>query len=270
MRDSELIIAVKGAGEMATGVAVALFSAGFKRIVMFEKPLPFAVRRTVAFCEAIPEGKQTVEGICGLRINSEAELLEAWKKDCIGICADPSWELLKKIKPQVLIDATIAKRNLGTTKSDAPLVIGLGPGFTADKDVHVVIETQRGHNLGRMIDNGSAAPNTSEPEMVMGHTYSRVLRAPKAGVVKALKQIGDLVTKDEIVMYIDELPVTATISGVLRGAIASGLNVPQNCKIGDIDPRNNPEYCFFVSDKARSLGGAVLTALCRWKNTVNI
>ena len=257
----ELPIVIKGAGEMATGVATVLYSAGFHKLVMFDIPNPLAVRRTVSFCEALREGEQTVEGIHAVRVDSLEALHAAWQAGSIGIWSDPTWAMLPAIHPHVVVDATIAKQNLGTHMGEAPLVLGLGPGFVAGQGVHVVIETQRGHTLGRIIRQGAATPNTGEPEAVMGHTFSRVLRAPVAGAVTPLKELGDTITQGEIVMQVADQPVLAELSGVLRGCIAPGVSVPAGCKIGDIDPRGDASYCFIVSDKARSLGGAVLTAV---------
>ena len=257
----DMPIVIKGAGEMATGVAMVLYNAGFHNLVMFDRPAPLAVRRTVSFCEALRTGEQTVEGIHAVQVSSLDALHAAWQAGSIGICGDPTWAMLPAVHPHVVVDATIAKHNLGTHMREAPLVLGLGPGFVAGQDVHAVIETQRGHTLGRIIWQGAALPNTGEPEAVMGHTFRRVLRAPVAGEVTPLKELGDTITQGETVMQVADQPVLAEISGVLRGCIAPGVTVPAGCKIGDIDPRGDAAYCFTVSDKARSLGGAVLTAV---------
>ncbi len=264
MSMTDTIIAVKGAGEMASGVAVSLFQAGFRRILMLDKTPPLAVRRTVSFCQALADDWQSVEGVRAVRVVTSEDLAAAWDRDVIGVCDDPQWLWLQKLRPQVVVDAIIAKKNLGTSTADAALVIALGPGFVAGKDAHAVIETQRGHDLGRILYTGSARPDTGEPAPVMGHSRDRVLRAPCAGTVEALKDIGESVRAGDIVLRVDGRNVAAAIGGVLRGAITSGAVVPQGCKIGDIDPRDRREYCFTVSDKARALGGAVLTAVLGW------
>ncbi len=264
MRPTDLrkcIIGIKGAGEMATGIAVRLKKAGFSKIFMMEIENPLAVRRTVSFCEAILDGTAVVEGIEGVRARGNNEILDAWDKGQIAIAGDPEWDLLSQVCPDVVVDAIIAKKNLGTTLSDAPLVIGLGPGFTAQGDVHRVIETMRGHDLGRVIDKGSALADTGIPGSIGGHTVDRVLRAPCSGIFHSERIITEKIFVGDVIGSVEGIEVVAKVGGVLRGLIRSGTKVRESVKIGDIDPRGNVEYCFSVSDKSRALGGAVLEAV---------
>lgn len=258
---NERVIIIKGAGEMATGVACRLHGANFRRILMLEVPAPLAVRRKVSFCEAIHDRAMTVEGIGAVRVDDEAELQEAWDRGRIAVTVDPEGTSVGRYRPDVLIDATLAKRNLGISKGDAPLVVGLGPGFTAGTDCHVVIETNRGHDLGRLITEGMAEADTGIPGDIGGYTKERVLRAPAAGLFTAGKDIGDLVRAGEVIGQVGTAPVTTRIDGVLRGLIRPGTEVRQGLKIGDVDPRGIAGYCHTVSEKARSLGGAVLEAI---------
>lgn len=247
---------------MASGVAVRLYRAGFRRMLLLECEAPLAVRRTVSFCEAVYDGSQSVEGIPARLVRDEAGLHSAWAEECLPVAVDPSWTWIGRLQPRVVVDAIIAKRNMGTHKEEAALVVGIGPGFTAGQDCHVVVESQRGHNLGRLYTSGSAEPNTGIPGNIGGYTLDRVLRAPVAGVVRVHKDIGTLVKAGDAVLSVGDTPVCATIDGVVRGCIRDGLHVPEGTKIGDVDPRGNVDYALTVSEKARSLGGAVLEALC--------
>lgn len=252
---------MKGAGEMATGVACRLYRSGFRRILMLETHFPLAVRREVSFCEAVHDGRKSVEGIEAVRVDDGAGLASAWEKGLIAVMADPKGDTVRSVQPDIFIDATVAKRNLGVAIADAPLVIALGPGFIAGKDCHLVVETNRGHNLGRLIASGEAEPNTGLPGNICGFTIERVLRAPANGPFITTKQIGDLVIKGEVVGRVGTEAVTAPIDGILRGMIRPGSHVTAGLKIGDIDPRREAAYCHTVSEKARALGGAVLEAL---------
>ena len=258
---SERFIVIRGAGEMATGVACRLYSANFTRILMLEIHSPLAVRRRVSFCEAIHEQHVVVEGIEAVRIERDADLSLAWVSREIPVLIDPLAESVRRLKPDVLVDATLAKRNLGTTIADAPLVIALGPGFCVGTDCHVVIETNRGHDLGRLITQGSAATNTGVPGDIGGYTLERVLRAPVDGIFSPRKQIGEMVQKDEVIGWVGEHEVVTAIGGILRGLIRPDSFVSCGLKIGDIDPRGDAGYCNTVSEKARALGGAVLEAI---------
>lgn len=258
---SQLTVCIKGAGEMASGVACRLHSANISNILMLETHHPLAVRRKVSFCEAIHDGLQVVEKITARKISHQDQMHPLWLEKEIPVLVDPEGTALKSFSFDVLIDATLAKKNLGTEIDDASLVIGLGPGFTADRDVHRVIETQRGHNLGRVIDNGKAAPNTGIPGNIGGFTTRRVLRAPAAGCFTPLKSIGDPIAPGDIIATVDNQPVTAEIGGVLRGLIRDGIEVSRGLKLGDVDPRGEVDYCTTVSEKARAVGGAVLEAI---------
>lgn len=259
----ELTIAIKGAGEIASAVAWRLFMAHMKKTVMLELPDPIAVRRRVSFCEAVHEGKQTVEGVDAVPIWDPAEVRGAWETGKIAVAADPEWKMLKTISHDVLIDAVLAKKNLGTRMDDAELVIGLGPGFCAGHDVHLVVETNRGHHLGKIIASGSAQPNTGIPGQIGGFAEERVLRAPVNGQFHPELNIGDPVKKDDVVGAVSGTEVRARIDGVLRGAIRAGTRVPRGLKIADVDPRGVPGYCDTISDKARAISGSVLEAVLR-------
>lgn len=257
----ERVIIIKGAGEQATGIACRLYRANFRRILMLETSYPLAVRRQVSFCEAVHENKMTVEGIEAVRVADESELEAVWAAARIAVLVDPEGKAIHRRRPDILIDATVAKQNLGLSLADAPLVIALGPGFTAGVDCHVVIETNRGHNLGRLITAGTAEANTGIPGNIGGYTSERVLRATADGILTAEKKIGDLVHKGEIIGRIGKAEITANIDGILRGLIRPGSGVTKGLKIGDVDPRGEACYCNTISEKARALGGAVLEAL---------
>ena len=246
---------------MATGVACRLHRSGFRRILMLETVFPLAVRREVSFCEAIHDGRKLVEGIEAVRIDDGTGLTNAWESEMIGLLVDPKGDTVRRVQPDILIDATIAKRNLGLAITDAPLVIALGPGFTAGKDCHIVVETNRGHNLGRLISTGAAEPNTGIPGNIGGFTKERVLRSPSNGLFTSEIKIGDQVAKGEVIGQVGTEAVTASIDGILRGLIRPGSHVTAGLKIGDIDPRGDPAYCYTISEKARALGGAVLEAI---------
>lgn len=253
------MVIIKGAGDLATGVAYRLNKCGLD-VIMTEISSPLVVRRKVSFAEAVYEGTATVEGIQARLAQTVDEALEMLDDNIIPVMVDPEANVVKDLYPQVVVDARMAKRNLGTTIEEAPLVIGLGPGFTAGEDVHAVVETLRGHRLGRVIYGGSAIPDTGSPGNVAGVTRERLLRAPVEGVVVAKRAIGDLVEKGEIVAVIENTPVPAQISGVIRGIIKEGVKVPQGTKIGDIDPRKDAEWDT-ISDKALAVGGGVVEAV---------
>ena len=257
---SETMVVVKGGGEMATGVAHRLARSGF-RVCLTEIAEPQAVRREVAFCEAVFESRKEVDGLVARLVTGEREVLRAWEEKMIPLLVDPECRIREILKPPILVDAILAKRNTGTRLGDASLVIGLGPGFRAGKDVHLVVETNRGHNLGRVIEEGEAEPDTGVPGEIGGYTWERVLRAPASGRFQAKRQIGDAVQKGEQVAEVEGLGVEAPIAGVLRGILRDGLFVPQGMKVGDIDPRGIRTHCFTISDKARAIGGGVLEAI---------
>ncbi|MEI0608394.1 selenium-dependent molybdenum cofactor biosynthesis protein YqeB [Brachyspira pilosicoli] len=265
--NNELVI-VRGAGDLATGVVYSLYKAHFK-VIILETQHPSAIRRKVALSEAVYDGKTKVEDIEAVLVKNYEEALNIIaNKDYkeIPIFIDPNCEILNHIKPTFLIDAIIAKKNLGTNKSMAKYTIALGPGFTAGKDCDIVIETMRGHNLGRMYLEGEAIPNTGIPGNIGGKEAERVIHASSDGIIENIKNIGDFVREKEVIAYINndnkKIEVIAPFEGLLRGIIRDGFKVRNGLKIADIDPRKS-EYdnCFTISDKARNLGGAVLTAM---------
>lgn len=258
---SALTVAVKGAGDLATGIACRLFNANIKKIYFMEAHEPTAIRRKAAFAQAIFGNRIKVEGITACKAHDAGQINSIWEKNCLPVLSDPLWQALDFMPPDVLVDAIIAKKNLGTRITDAPLVLGLGPGFIAGKDAHKVIETRRGHDLGRVIETGSAIENTSLPEPVLGYTRERLVRSVADGPFKAEVTIGDRVKKGDILGTILGCPVRAEINGIVRGLIHEDLVVKTGKKIGDIDPRQEPRYCSSISDKARTLGGAVLEAV---------
>jgi xanthine dehydrogenase accessory factor len=260
------VIGIKGAGEMASAVAWRLYMANFTSIFMMEIPKPLAVRREVSFCEAIYEKSKTIEGVKAVAMSEYERLEGVWEKRYIAVLADPKWTGVKRIRPDVVIDAILAKKNLGTRIDEGNLVIGLGPGFVANNDVHLVIETNRGHHLGRIITKGGAEANTGIPGNICGFTDERVFRAPKKGIFTTQRHIGESIAAGEVIGTIDDQSIRARISGVIRGLIRSGTLVLKGLKLGDIDPRNDPGYCNTISDKARAISGSVLEAILRVYN----
>lgn len=255
---------IKGAGEMASAIAWRLYLANVRHLLMMEVDQPLAVRRGVSFSEAIHDGTKMVEGVCAEKISHIEQLEGVWKKGAIAVMADPRWKSVQKGKPDVLIDAILAKRNLGTRMDEAPLVIGAGPGFTAGRDAHLVIETNRGHHLGRVITSGEAEPNTGIPGNIGGVTLERVLRAPADGVFRAEKAIGDQVGRGETVARIGANKIVAKVDGVIRGLLRHGTPVKTGWKLGDIDPRGDARHCGTISDKARAISGSVLEGILRY------
>jgi xanthine dehydrogenase accessory factor len=257
---SNTTVLVRGGGDLASGTAWRLHRCGFK-VLITEIDHPLAVRRTVSFCEAVFEGRVIIEGVAAALVDSLDQASASWKRHEIPVFVDPVCGIKQSIRPQVLVDGIMAKKNLGTSINDAPLVIGLGPGFTADKDVHYVVETKRGHFLGRTIASGCAEPNTGTPGAVMGITMDRVIHAPRAGLWKPSKEIGTAVKAGDPIGTIDDTQVTTRIDGVLRGAVRGGINVEQGMKLGDVDPRGIRKHCFTLSDKALAIAGGVLEAV---------
>jgi len=260
MTVSNLKVLIRSGGELASATACRLAESHF-RVVMTETAHPEAVRRRVSFCEAIYDEVKHVEGkTCRLVANPEG-VLGCWAKGELAIVIDPAASIKETLRPDVVVDAIIAKRNLGTRISDAPLVIGLGIGFVAGLDVHVVIETNRGHDLGRIIRDGIAEPDTGHPGIIAGYGKERVFRAPQNGVFHTIKGIGDLVAAGDIVAYVDNEPVTVAIPGIIRGLLRDGTPVTKGMKAGDVDPRARLDYCESVSDKGRAIAGGVLEAI---------
>lgn len=260
-RLDELVVLIRGAGEMASGVAHRLHQSHFN-LCMVELSHPLAVRREVSFCEAVYDGEKEVEGVRARYIPRSEQIPSVWKEGKIALLVDPDGkETQRFLKPEVLVDAILAKKNVGTQINDAPLVIGLGPGFIAGKDVHIVVETNRGHNLGKMVVNGAAEPDTGIPGEIGGYTVERVLRTLKKGLFHVECSIGDRISKGSVVAVVDDFPVIAQISGTVRGLLRDGVSVKKGMKVGDIDPRGKREHCFTISDKARAIGGGVLEAI---------
>jgi xanthine dehydrogenase accessory factor len=264
-RKKEGVIVVRGGGDLATGTIYRLHQSGFQ-VVVLEIEAPTVIRTTVSFAQAVYSGMTTVEGVTARRVASLADIQNAFRNGEIPIVIDKNGGKIPELSPIAVIDAIIAKKNLGTTKDMAPIVIGLGPGFEAGKDVDAVVETQRGHYLGSVIYSGFAAENTNIPGNIGGFTEERLIRSNSHGTVYPLKEIGDHVEKGEIVTKVGNQEVQASISGVIRGMINQGLEVAEGFKIGDIDPRNEKVYCHTISDKARSIAGGVLEAFLRLSN----
>lgn len=305
-----LLIICRGAGDLATGIIHRLHRAGHRGIAL-ETDYPAAIRRQVSFCEAVYDGSAVVEGVTARLVPALADaetdtetysgendtpaahiVSEKWDSSAIEavleagevpLLIDPKGESIALLKPDVVVDAIIAKKNLGTTIDMAPLVIGVGPGFTAGQDVHLVIESMRGHNLARIITDGMAQPNTGVPGNIAGFTSERVIHAPAAGYIHDVRKIGDIVQKgDEIArIYPDKesydnalseyVPVNATITGIIRGLIREGYYFRKGFKIADIDPRESEiTNCFTISDKARSIAGSVLEAVSAFEHGVKI
>lgn len=257
-------ILIKGAGDLATGIAVRLYQCGH-RIVMTEIEKPLTVRRMVAFSRAVYEGEAVVEDICGRMVTTLEEAEQVVSDGEIAVIVDPVAEIRNQFQPDVIIDAILAKKNLGTKVTDAPFVIGVGPGFTAGKDCHCVIETKRGHTLGNVIWKGSAIPNTGVPGNVGGYTIERLIRASAPGNMEAIVSIGDMVQEGQVVAYTGGKPVYAKMTGIVRGMLQNDVTVEENLKIGDIDARCERSHCFTISDKARSIGGAALEAVTQFE-----
>ena len=265
MKLNNILVIIRGGGDLATGVAVRLFRAGFP-VMILEVDHPTVIRLPVSFARAVYEGKAIVEGVEAVLIPSWEKAEDTIKQGKIPVLVDPEGYCIEKLSPAVLVDAILAKRNLGTRINQASLVIGLGPGFTAGEDVDVVVETMRGHSLGRVYYQGQAAPDTGVPGEVGGESKRRLLRAPAEGKIIPLHKIGDLVKEGEVIAEVEGVLLKAEISGVLRGLIYPQSWVARGMKVGDIDPRGIKDYCFNVSDKARSLGGAVLEVICAYLN----
>jgi len=260
-----MLILIKGAGDLASGVALRLHRCHFS-IIMTDLPQPTAIRRRVAFSTAIAEGSACVEGIVARRAENSTEALAITAAGEIAVLVDPAAACCQSLQPLVLIDAILAKKNLGTAITDAPLVIALGPGFAAGADCHCVIETQRGHTLGRPLYQGSALPNTGCPGSIGGYTTQRILRSPCSGTFFPLAAIGDTIAAGQRVAWVEDPqgllhPISADIDGILRGVLLPKTSVCAGMKSGDIDPRCLPDACFTVSDKALAIGGGVLEAI---------
>lgn len=252
-------IVLRGGGDLASGAAFRLRRAGFP-VIILELPRPIFVRRTVSYGEAVFTGATTVEGITA-RLTDLAGVDVVLQDGDIPVLVDPEGQYLNALNPAALVDARMEKRPLDTRIDSAPLVIALGPGFTVGRDCHAVVETNRGHFLGRVYQTGSAEPDTGEPGIIGGQGQSRVLRAPAEGLVAAHAQIGDLIAQEQVIAEVGGLPITAAFPGVLRGVIHPTVPVTRGMKIGDLDPRAARDHCFTISDKSLAIGGGVLEAL---------
>ncbi len=255
-----MLICIKGAGDLASGIALRLHHAGFS-IVMTDLPVPLAVRRTVAFSEAIRLGSTTVEDVKAERADNSDQVRDCLARRVIPVLADPEAAIIQELRPEVVVDAIMAKRNLGTSINDAPVVIAVGPGFTAGVDCHAVVETKRGHTLGRVIREGSAIPNTGVPGNIGGQTVNRLIKASADGIFHPEMNIGDIVREGDRVGNVDGIPVYAATDGMIRGLLQDGVPVTEGLKSGDVDPRGKAADYTTVSDKALAIGGGVLEAV---------
>ena len=271
MKKDALII-VRGGGDLATGTIHRLWSAGL-RVLVLETTRPAAIRRQVALCEAVYEGEATVEGLRAVRIEALEQAQSVWAQGAVPVLVDPEGACIARAKPEVVVDAILAKRNLGTRRDMAPLTIALGPGFVAGQDVDAVVETKRGHRLGRIIREGSAIPNTGIPGVIGGYGAERVIHAQAAGIFKNVRVIGDIVEAGDTIAEIwqedgTKLLVQTQITGILRGLLRDGYRVTEHFKVADVDPRKEElSNCFLISDKARCIAGSVLELVCAqlWK-----
>lgn len=262
-----MLVLIRGAGDLASGIALRLHHAKFQ-VVMTDLPQPTAIRRTVCFSQAILHGEAQVEDVTARFAPDPEAVGQILSRGEIPVLADPQCQCLQALRPQVVVDAILAKRNLGTKITDAPCVIGVGPGFTAGVDCHAAIETMRGHTLGRVITEGSPLPNTNIPGLIGGFAGERVLRAPEEGIFHRILEIGAMVKQGDVAGTVDGVPMLCQIDGVLRGILADGVPVHKGMKAGDVDPRGDRSYCHLVSDKALSIGGGVLEAILRFSEVL--
>lgn len=258
-----MFVVIRGGGDLATGAALRLHRSGME-VAICEIAAPTSIRRTVCFSEAVRLGETEVEGVTARRAEPE-EVPKLLKEGVVPVLVDPEGACIRAMKPDAAADLILAKRNLGTTIDMAPVVVAAGPGFTAGVDCHAVVETMRGHYLGRVIYGGAALPNTNIPGLIGGYAGERVLRAPADGVFLGVRRIGDLVKAGDIAGYVDGMPMVCTIDGVLRGLLADGVPVRKGMKSGDVDPRCEPAHCLYASDKALAVGGGVLEAILHFR-----
>ncbi len=263
--DEERTIVIRGAGDLASGVGYVLYQAGY-RILMLDVERPACIRRQVAFCQAIYEGVCTVQGVTGRLAAAEEEVKKIWSDKEIPVLIDPECTCLEWVRPMVVIDAILAKKNIGTKRDMAPLTIGLGPGFTAGNDVDLVVETMRGDTLAHVYEEGRALANTGVPGLIEGYGKERVIHAPASGTIRYFYRVGDPVHKGEVIAKVGNTEITSPISGYLRGAIHENYPVVKGLKIMDIEPRmDDRERCFRISDKAEKLGKAIWKAITNWE-----
>jgi len=257
-------ILIRGAGEIASGIAHHLHYSGFHNLLLTEVPKPLAIRRHVSFSEAVYEKTWTVEGTTAESIYDISERFSLWDHGKVAVIVDPENTSRIKIHPTILIDATLRKRNIDTNIGDASLVIGIGPGFIAGIHAHFIVETERGHNLGRLIYSGSAAPDTGIPGEIQLETLRRVLKSPGDGRFEANAAVGDVIKAGQVLGMVDKRHVFAEIPGILRGILRNETHVTKGCKLADIDPRNKLEFCYSISDKCRTIAGATLAGILHW------
>lgn len=268
------LIIVRGGGDLATGTIYKLKKCGFP-VLILEAAQPSAIRRNVAFCEAVYQGTQTVEDMTCYLAESLAQAQQFLNEGKLTVLVDPAGASIHKLQPLAVVDGILAKRNLGTSRNLAPITVALGPGFSAGEDVDAVIETKRGHNLGRVLWSGTAAPNTGIPGIIGGYGKERVIHCPAKGILRNVKKIADTVSKGEVIAFVETengiVPVEATLDGILRGLIRDGYPVKVGFKMADIDPRTD-EYnnCFTISDKARCIAGGVLEAILQRKGELGL
>lgn len=258
-------VLVRSGGDLASAVVQKLYRCGFE-VVISELNHPRMVRRTVSFSNAVYEETFEVEGISAKHVKDAKDILDCLDKKFIPVVTDSEENILKVFKPDIFIDATLSKKKVNYTKDFCAIVIGLGPEIVAGYEADIVIETSRGHDLGRLIQEGKAKPNTSIPGFIDGYGRERVLRAPCSGIIQTNKNIGDFVKKDETVMTVDGIPVKAQIDGIIRGLIHPSITVTKGLKLGDVDPRGASDYCYTISDKGRNIAGGVLEAIFILKN----
>lgn len=286
METNNNLVIVRGGGDIASGTIMKLYQCGYS-VLILEIEHPSAIRRNVAFSEAIYQETQTIEDVTCYYAKTYAEVCDNLGAGKLTVCIDPDGEYIEKLHPLFVVDAILAKKNLGTSRSMANIVVALGPGFTAGVDCDAVIETMRGHSLGRVIYDGAAKPNTGVPGPIAGYAKERVIHSPAAGILRNVSSITSTVKKGEVIAYIEpkieqeiekdnknaneKIEVVATIDGILRGLIRDGYPVTEGFKIADIDPRIN-EYnnCFTISDKARCIAGGVLEAMLHLKKEKNL
>ncbi|MDO5028084.1 MAG: selenium-dependent molybdenum cofactor biosynthesis protein YqeB [Bacillota bacterium] len=259
------IVIVRGGGDIATGTIQKLYRVGFKLLIL-ETAQPTCIRTTVSCAQAIYDSSLQIEDMIIKKVNKLEEIYETWNKGQIPIIVDEKGLYIEKLKPYVVVDGILAKKNLGTSRDMAPITIGLGPGFVAGEDVDLVIETKRGHNLARLIFSGPAAANTGRPGEIQGYSQERILRAPESGPIQLVAAIGDFVEKDQTLAYVNGKEVKAGLRGMVRGLIQEGSLVFKGMKIGDVDPRRDKNNLYTISDKARAIGGGVLEGILILEN----
>ena len=270
MRNKDDVIIVRGGGDIASGAIQKLYRSGFKVLVL-ETETPSAIRRKVSFCEAVYEKEIEIEGIKARLVANDEDFQDCWDNDIVPVMIDSRGKVIERLKPLAVVDGILAKQNFGTKRSMAPITVALGPGFSAPEDVDIVIETMRGHNLGRIIEEGRASENTGVPGIIAGVGIERVIYSDYSGIITNIEKIGNVVEKGDVIAVVGNNEIYASISGVLRGIIRDGYKVKKGLKIADIDPRiSEKDNCFTISDKARNIGGAVLESILYLKKKKGI